>query len=295
MLLRDALVANGEHTRLRVFRRTSRPPVVRRGGASNRTRGRAWRAKVQRRLLRSLFCHAVNESALVHKDKKSVSIGVYPWLKKSQPLTLTPQSLWLKTSTQINVNQGFFREKILAFFSGHFDAKSLENQRKTIQKNPQNGSIIVQLLTCSAFSVQFCYHAKSPLTPYISALCAICARESLKVNKAKWPIKNSPSFSRRFDGKTLENQAKTVQKTPQNWSKNMQFLTCFFRANLLMKVKTPPLSTPCRGEAERSRACLAVASERRQVISPNSQLSEWRPRCQPVFPFSSPLFPYPLC
>jgi hypothetical protein len=44
--------------------------------------------------------------------------------------------------------------------------------------------------------VRFSSAETSPLTPYISAPCAISAGKSLKVNKAKWPIKNSPFFFR---------------------------------------------------------------------------------------------------
>jgi hypothetical protein len=78
--------------------------------------------------------------------------------------------------------------------------------------------------------VQNTYHAVSHLTTCGSGLCAISAHDStlqlsskvcrvscwvstsLKVNKAKWPIKNSPFFSGHFDAKSLENQGKPSKK-----------------------------------------------------------------------------------
>ena len=105
-----------------------------------------------------------------------------------------------------------------------------------------------------AFSVQFCHHAKSPLTNCGSALCAISSDESpLNLIRKSTPVSRCPStaldpirpysyvknlafFSGHFDGKTLENQAKTVQKTPQNRSIILQLLTCFFPRNLSIKV-----------------------------------------------------------
>jgi hypothetical protein len=44
-------------------------------------------------------------------------------------------------------------------------------------------------------------------------------------------------FSGHFDGKTLGNQRKTIQKHPQNQSKKSPFLTYFFRPHLSTKVK----------------------------------------------------------
>jgi len=48
----------------------------------------------------------------------------------------------------------------------------------------------------------------------------------IKSNQGFIDEKNSEFFSRRFHGKSLANQRKTPQKTPQKWSKNPRFLTC---------------------------------------------------------------------
>ena len=62
-----------------------------------------------------------------------------------------------------------------------------------------------------------------------------------KSKQAKRPQKNSPIFSRHFDGKSLGNLRKTVPKTLQNHAKNMQFLTCFLLP-LTVNLTTPPSS-----------------------------------------------------
>ena len=69
--------------------------------------------------------------------QKSASICAHLRIKVSQPLTLTPRSLWNQSATQCKVKQGFFLQKNLQFFWGHFEGKTLGNQAKTAQKTPQ--------------------------------------------------------------------------------------------------------------------------------------------------------------
>jgi len=59
----------------------------------------------------------------------------------------------------------------------------------------------------------------------------------IKSNQGLFCPKNSEFFSGHFCQKSLANRAKTAQKTPQKWSKNTLFLTCFESA---LTIQTRP-------------------------------------------------------
>ena len=68
-----------------------------------------------------------------------------------------------------------------------------------------------------------------------------CSSTSRKAKQGKLTQKNSPFFSGHFDGKTLGNPAKTVQKTVQIHSKNTRNLMCFIFCNSQLLAAPKPL------------------------------------------------------
>jgi UDP-N-acetylglucosamine acyltransferase len=143
-------------------------------------------------------------------------------------------------------------------FNHHFENALTFNARQT----PFNLVILVQ----------FGHHAKPTLTHCGLAICEIysdgsafrltqktstashCPSNTSNARQAKRREKNPAFISGHLEGKTLGNQAKTVKNTPKKHVTIMQLLTCFFCANLSIKVKVPPL--PCRSLQPRAKAGL---------------------------------------
>jgi hypothetical protein len=119
-----------------------------------------------------------------------------------------------------------------------------------------------QMPSDPAFWVQFACHSISQLKPYGPITCAISTDESVlpcktktscishcpsiacKMMQAKSHVKNLAIFSGYFDGKSLENQAKTAKNTPKKQVTIMQLLTCLGRSQIGKKSQSIEARNP---------------------------------------------------
>jgi len=101
------------------------------------------------------------------------------------------QKIKTSSSNPIKSNQGFIDEKNSEFFSRRFHGKSLANQRKTPQKNPQKWSKNPRFLTCqqSALTIQ---NLQKPRA--IRLLSTLNSPNSQPVSDL--PLPKKPAFSK---------------------------------------------------------------------------------------------------
>jgi hypothetical protein len=174
-VIRDALVVNAE---------------VRRGGASNRTRGR----------VRS-------PSTVILSGYLCGSLSIYgpdPALP-SKSLSQKVKICSSRSSTLLKVNKGYFREKNSEFFSGLFHWKSLANHRKIAQKTAQICSKNTRFLMCfqSALTNQSARPKKDRWQPatFCHVEAARCAETIWRRQRRR--VNAQPSTSRLADGAAI--------------------------------------------------------------------------------------------